>query len=66
LEVTPEAVREIAKIALERKTGARALRSIIEDLMMDTMYTLPDQKNREHIVIDEHVVQKIKKSSAKV
>ncbi|MDR0740307.1 MAG: ATP-dependent Clp protease ATP-binding subunit ClpX [Puniceicoccales bacterium] len=66
LEVTPEAVREIAKIALERKTGARALRSIIEDLMIDTMYTLPDQKNREHIVIDEHAVQKIKKSSAKI
>jgi ATP-dependent Clp protease ATP-binding subunit ClpX len=47
LEVTPEAVREIAKVALERKTGARALRSIIEDLMIETMYTLPDQKNRE-------------------
>jgi ATP-dependent Clp protease ATP-binding subunit ClpX len=66
LEVTPEAVREIAKVALERKTGARALRSIIEDLMIDTMYTLPDQENREHIIIDEHAVQKIKKSSTKV
>jgi ATP-dependent Clp protease ATP-binding subunit ClpX len=65
LEVTSEAVRGIAKIALERKTGARALRSIMEDLMMDTMYTLPDQKGREHIIIDGHAVQKIRKSSAK-
>ncbi|MDR0418415.1 MAG: ATP-dependent Clp protease ATP-binding subunit ClpX [Puniceicoccales bacterium] len=62
LEVTAEAVREIAKIALERKTGARALRSIMENLMMDTMYMLPDEKDRKHIVIDDHVVQKIKKS----
>jgi ATP-dependent Clp protease ATP-binding subunit ClpX len=65
LEVTSEAVCEIAKIALERKTGARALRSIMEDLMMDTMFMLPDQKNQEHIVIDEHAVQKIKKSPTK-
>ncbi|MDR2812940.1 MAG: ATP-dependent Clp protease ATP-binding subunit ClpX [Puniceicoccales bacterium] len=65
LEVTSEAVREIAKIALERKTGARALRSIMEDLMIDTMYALPDQKDKEHIVIDEHAVQKIRKSLAK-
>ncbi|MDR1907038.1 MAG: ATP-dependent Clp protease ATP-binding subunit ClpX [Puniceicoccales bacterium] len=66
LEVTGEAIRGIAKIALERKTGARALRSIMEDLMMDTMYTLPDRKDQKQIVIDGHVVQKIRKLLAKV
>jgi ATP-dependent Clp protease ATP-binding subunit ClpX len=64
LEVTEEAIRGIAKIALERKTGARALRSIMEDLMMDIMYALPDQKDRKHIIIDDHEVQRIKQSKA--
>jgi ATP-dependent Clp protease ATP-binding subunit ClpX len=64
LEVTEEAVRWIAKIALERKTGARALRSIMEDLMMDTMYTLPDERDRRRIVIGEHEVQRINQSKA--
>jgi ATP-dependent Clp protease ATP-binding subunit ClpX len=46
LEVTKAALREVAKKALERKTGARALRSIVEDLMLDVMYHLPDEKEK--------------------
>jgi ATP-dependent Clp protease ATP-binding subunit ClpX len=65
LEVTQKAIDGIAKIALERKTGARALRSIMEEMMVDTMYTLPDQKGPKHILIDENAVQKIRKLSAK-
>jgi ATP-dependent Clp protease ATP-binding subunit ClpX len=43
LDVTKGALKEVAKKALERKTGARALRSIVEDLMLDVMYHLPDE-----------------------
>ena len=45
LEVTDEAVSAIAKKALERKTGARGLRSIMEEAFLDTMYALPSEKN---------------------
>jgi ATP-dependent Clp protease ATP-binding subunit ClpX len=65
LEVTEEAIRAIAKIAIARKTGARALRSIMEELMTETMYTLPDERDRKRIVIDEDAVQKISQASAK-
>ena len=41
LEFTPEAIREIARLAIERKTGARGLRSIMESVMMDMMYEIP-------------------------
>ncbi|MHC4711757.1 MAG: ATP-dependent Clp protease ATP-binding subunit ClpX [Planctomycetota bacterium] len=44
LEVTKAALREIAKRALERKTGARALRSIVENTMLDVMFELPEKK----------------------
>jgi ATP-dependent Clp protease ATP-binding subunit ClpX len=47
LEFTAEAMRAIAKRALERDTGARALRGIIEELMLDLMYELPEQKEEE-------------------
>lgn len=40
-----EALHEIARIAVEKKTGARGLRSILEDVMLDVMYTIPDQKD---------------------
>ncbi|MDR2807278.1 MAG: ATP-dependent Clp protease ATP-binding subunit ClpX [Puniceicoccales bacterium] len=65
LKVTVEAVKAIAKIALEQKTGARALRLIMEKILTDTMYALPDQKDGELIIIDEHSVQKIKELSTK-
>ena len=39
-----EALHEIARLAIEKKTGARGLRSILENVMLDTMYDLPDKK----------------------
>ena len=45
LEFTPEAVREIAHLAVERKTGARGLRSIMENAMMDIMYEIPSDSS---------------------
>ncbi len=45
LEFTPEAVYEIAHMAVERKTGARGLRAIMESVMMDTMYEVPSDSN---------------------
>jgi len=46
LEITEGALREIARKALARKTGARALRTIVEALMLDVMYALPDEKEK--------------------
>lgn len=40
-----EALYEIAKQAIEKKTGARGLRSILENIMLDTMYNLPDKRD---------------------
>ena len=40
-----EALHEIAKLAIEKKTGARGLRSILEDIMLEAMYTIPDNKD---------------------
>lgn len=56
LEFTPQAVSAIAKKSFERKTGARGLRSIIEDVMMDTMYTIPSQDNVSKCIITEDAV----------
>lgn len=52
LEIAEDAIREIAKVAISRKTGARALRSIMENIMMDWMYRLPDQNDVKHITIE--------------
>ncbi len=46
----------IAKIALERKTGARGLRAVIESALLDTMFTLPSEKNVEKCVVTKDVV----------
>jgi ATP-dependent Clp protease ATP-binding subunit ClpX len=56
LEVTEEAVREIAKKAIELKTGARGLRTILENLLIDTMFDLPSDSSIEKIVINKDVV----------
>lgn len=53
------ALKEIAKLALQRKTGARGLRSILEDIMLDIMYDLPDYKGKT-ITITKDVVLKQK------
>jgi ATP-dependent Clp protease ATP-binding subunit ClpX len=46
----------IAKRALDRKTGARGLRSILEAVLLDTMYELPGMENVSEVVIDENVI----------
>ncbi|MDR2112241.1 MAG: ATP-dependent Clp protease ATP-binding subunit ClpX [Candidatus Accumulibacter sp.] len=56
LEIRPAAMTAIAKRALERKTGARGLRSIIESVLLDTMYELPGMQNVSKVVIDENMI----------
>ena len=56
LQFTEGALVAIAEKALERNTGARGLRSIIEDLMLDTMYELPGMAGVKEIIINENVV----------
>ena len=61
LEVTESAVYEIAKKAIELKTGARGLRTIFENLMLDCMYDIPSDDNVEKVIIDGEVVKGEKK-----
>ena len=56
LKVTDEAVRAIAKKSLERKTGARGLRSIMEKAMMDVMYRIPSDDNISECIITEKTI----------
>ncbi|MGC9502192.1 ATP-dependent protease ATP-binding subunit ClpX [Baaleninema sp.] len=58
LEFRPEALRAIAKEAYRRKTGARALRSIVEELMLDIMYELPSRKDVTRCTITREMVEK--------
>ena len=57
LEFEPEALREIAKLALARKTGARGLRSICEDLLQQTMFDLPSEENVAKVVVTSAAVR---------
>jgi ATP-dependent Clp protease ATP-binding subunit ClpX len=57
LQFTPEALQAIAKKAQARETGARGLRSIIENVMLDIMFDLPDQPRGSRYVISEDVVE---------
>jgi ATP-dependent Clp protease ATP-binding subunit ClpX len=54
------ALSKIAKLAIKRKTGARGLRSILEDLLLDTMFELPSLEDVNEVVIDKAVVEKKK------
>jgi len=56
LDFRTEALLEIAKKALKRKTGARGLRSIMEELLMDTMFELPDIDDLDKVIVDENSV----------
>jgi ATP-dependent Clp protease ATP-binding subunit ClpX len=59
LRFTDDSLEAIAEMALERRIGARGLRMIIEDLMLDLMYQLPGQKKqREFVITREMVVSK--------
>jgi ATP-dependent Clp protease ATP-binding subunit ClpX len=64
LEFTPKALKEIAKKAISRKSGARGLRSILEAALLDIMYELPSMENVEKVIISEKMIQG--KSKAKI
>lgn len=57
LEFDPFAINAIVKKSLERKTGARALRSIVEQFMLDIMFDLPERKNVEKCIITKDVIE---------
>jgi ATP-dependent Clp protease ATP-binding subunit ClpX len=56
LEFREDALRAIAAKAMKRKTGARGLRSILENVLLETMYELPSMADVEKVVIDESVI----------
>ncbi len=57
LEFRPEALRAIARKALKRKTGARGLRTILEQVLLDTMYELPSLEHVSKVVVDDAVIE---------
>jgi len=57
LEIRPSALKAIARKALERKTGARGLRSILEQALIDTMFELPHTANVAKVVLDETTIE---------
>jgi len=56
LTFTDDALKAIAKRAIERKTGARGLRSIMEDILLDTMFDLPSLSSVQEVVVNEEAV----------
>jgi len=56
LEFTDEALRAVVHIAIRRKTGARGLRAVIEDAMLNIMYDLPSRKDVEACIVGEEVI----------
>ncbi len=63
LEIKEEALKEIARRALERKMGARGLRAIIENTMMELMFEIPSTENVEKVVIDVEALDDYKKAT---
>ena len=57
LEIRPSALKAIARKALARKTGARGLRSILEQALIDTMFELPHTANVAKVVVDENTIE---------
>ena len=57
LDIRDDALLEIAKLAIEMKTGARGLRSILEKSLLDTMYEVPSVENLEKVVLDASCIQ---------
>jgi len=60
LEIRPSALKAIAKKALNRKTGARGLRSILEQALIDTMFDLPNASNVDKVMVDESTINENK------
>ncbi|MDO4492258.1 MAG: ATP-dependent Clp protease ATP-binding subunit ClpX [Clostridia bacterium] len=65
LDFTEDAVRAVAKEAIARKTGARGLRAILEDIMLDIMYEIPSQKDIASCTINADVIAKKSKPAIK-
>jgi ATP-dependent Clp protease ATP-binding subunit ClpX len=63
IEFTEPALRAVAKKAMERKSGARGLRSILEHILLDTMYALPSLEGLRKVVVDEKVITEGKSPS---
>jgi len=61
LEFTPEALKKIAELAIERNTGARGLRSITEDVMLEIMYDVPSRGDVLKVIINDEVITKKEK-----
>ena len=57
LNFKDNAIKEIAQKAINKKTGARGLRSILENILLKTMYDLPSQDNVEEVIIDSNTVK---------
>lgn len=57
LEFKEEALKAIARKAIERRSGARGLRSIMESVLLDTMYNLPSMKDVERVIVDQSVIE---------
>ena len=57
LEFREDGLRAIARKAMQRKTGARGLRTIMEGVLLDTMYDLPSLRNVQKVVVDESVIE---------
>lgn len=66
LEFTQEALKEIARLAVKRKTGARGLRAIVEKLLLDTMFDLPGRTDVECVLINENCVKGQEKPQLKL
>ncbi|SHK61394.1 ATP-dependent Clp protease ATP-binding subunit ClpX [Desulforamulus aeronauticus] len=58
LEIQPEALREVAKEALKRKTGARGLRAIMEEAMLNIMYDIPSRQDISKVIITKEAIMK--------
>ncbi|MFT3805374.1 ATP-dependent Clp protease ATP-binding subunit ClpX [Arenimonas sp.] len=56
LEIRPDALLAVARKAMKRKTGARGLRTILESVLLDTMFDLPSLENVSKVVVDESVI----------
>ena len=57
MDFREDALRAVAEKAMERKTGARGLRSILESVLLDTMYDLPSANSVTKVVVDESVIK---------
>ena len=57
LEIEDDALIEVAKKAIERKTGARGLRGILEETMMDIMYEIPSREDVEKVLINKDCIE---------